>query len=288
MPSALVATAAALAVLYFLNYCKCLAANIKAAKRSGIPYLVLPWNKFNPFWIVAGNTLYPYIDKLPKSWTQSWLPYLRVEWLYESKYEPFKQLGSDVLFLVSSSTKHLYVANPEAIVDITSRRLDFPKPLEMYKTLQLYGANVVVTEGQLWRRHRKTTAPSFSEKNNRVVWDESLKQAQAVVTHWTGGHDSSRSLHDMAEDFMSLSLHIISKAGFGVRVLWPHEESAGEGDEQDERFASNKPPPGHTMSYKEAMSKLMKNVIWIPLCPRWLRGKLIRWCAVGSWLPRAC
>lgn len=271
MPSAFVVTAAALAALYLLNSYRCLVANVKAAKRSGIPYLVLPWNKFGILWLIAGESLYPYIDKLPKSWTRKWLPYLRIEWLYENKYEPFRRFGSEVLLLVSPGEKHLYVANAEAIADITSRRLDFPKPLEVYSSLQLYGDNVVVTEGQLWRRHRKVTAPSFSEKNNRVVWDESLQQARAILTHWTGGKPSSQTLHDMDADMMSLSLHIISKAGFGVRCLWPHEESAGEGDGQDERFASNKPPAGHTMSYKEAMSKLMKNVIWIPVLPKWLR-----------------
>ncbi|KAL0257801.1 putative P450 monooxygenase [Diplodia seriata] len=271
MPSALLVTVAALAAVYYLNLYRCLAANVKAAKRSGIPYIVLPWNKFGIFWLILGDRLYPIIDRLPKAWTKSWLPYLRIEWLYEAKYEPFKRFGSEVLLVCSPGEKHLYVANPEAIADIATRRLDFPKPLEVYKTLQLYGENVVVTEGQLWRKHRKITAPSFSEKNNRVVWDESLRQTQAILTHWTAGNDSSGSLHELDADMMSLSLNLISKAGFGVRCLWPHEEAAGQAEGQDERLTSSKPPPGHAMSYKEAMSKLMKNVIWIPIMPKWLR-----------------
>lgn len=273
MLSTLIITFAALAALHFLNVSRSLAANIVAAKKSGIPYVVTPWKRFNIFWLLTGHRLYPYLEKLPKSWTQSWLPYIRSEWEYVAKYEPFETRGADVLLVCTPGGKHLYVANPGAIVDITTRRLDFPKPLEVYKTLQLYGENVVVTEGQHWRRHRKVTTPSFSEKNNRVVWDESLQQSQAMLTHWNRGHDSSPTLHDMDADMMSLSLHIISKAGFGVRCLWPHEESAGvEG--QNERLTSSKPPPGHTMSYKEAMSKLMKNVIWIPILPKWLRDVL--------------
>ncbi|EKG17626.1 Cytochrome P450 [Macrophomina phaseolina MS6] len=273
MASTLLITFSALAVLYFLNISRNFATNIVAARKSGIPYVVVPWKRYNILWLLTGDRLYPYLDKLPRSWTQNWLPFLKLEWVYEAKYEPFKRMGSDVIFVCSPSGKHLYVVNPEAIIDITTRRLDFPKPLEVYKTLQLYGENVVVTEGQHWRRHRKVTTPSFSEKNNRVVWDESLQQAQAILTHWTRGRASSPTLHEMDADMMSLSLHIISKAGFGVRCLWPHEEAVGV-DGQDERLTSSKPPPGHTMSYKEAMSKLMKNVIWIPMLPKWLRDVL--------------
>ncbi|KAF2147211.1 uncharacterized protein K452DRAFT_348009 [Aplosporella prunicola CBS 121167] len=274
MPSIILLAAIALATLYLCNTYRCFAANLAAAKRSGLPYILLPWDKFNVIWMLTGDFWFPLLQKLPATWTHPWLPYLQPEWLYERKYEPFNTMGSDAILFVAPGGNHCYIANAEAIADITARRADFQKPLERYKDVNLYGTNVVVSEGSTWRRHRKITAPSFSEKNNRVVWDECLRQASALLVHWTNGNSSSETVNDVESDMMSVSLHIISKAGFGVRVLWPHEESSGKEGDAYAQFSSTKPSPGHAMSYKEAMSKLMKNVIWIPLLPRWLRDVL--------------
>jgi cytochrome P450 len=39
----------------------------------------------------------------------------------------------------------------------------FCKLVEGYKLLDVYGRNVLTTEGEEWRVHRKITAPSFTE-----------------------------------------------------------------------------------------------------------------------------
>ena len=85
----------------------------------------------------------------------------------------FEKYG-DMFLIVSPGRNQLQVANAEAIDQITTRRNDFPKPLEFYGAVDIFGKNVVTTEGALWRYHRKITSPSFNERNNRLVWDESL------------------------------------------------------------------------------------------------------------------
>lgn len=78
-------------------------------------------------------------------------------------------------------TKVLYVADAEAVKEITLSSQKFPKPLEQYIGLIMYGQvslgrvafvltnsglpmkNVVTTEGKEWKRHRKISAPAFSE-----------------------------------------------------------------------------------------------------------------------------
>jgi hypothetical protein len=47
--------------------------------------------------------------------------------------------------------------------EIMGSRARFPKPIEIYGVLDLYGHNVVTTENEEWRVHRKITAPTFSE-----------------------------------------------------------------------------------------------------------------------------
>lgn len=44
-----------------------------------------------------------------------------------------------------------------------NHRARFAKPTELYDVLDLFGRNIVSTEGEEWRAHRKITAPSFTE-----------------------------------------------------------------------------------------------------------------------------
>lgn len=61
--------------LYAWHYYRCFAANLQSAKQSGIPYIVLPIYPFNRFWLVTHRLWLPLFEKLPKSWTASWIEY---------------------------------------------------------------------------------------------------------------------------------------------------------------------------------------------------------------------
>jgi cytochrome P450 len=50
--------------------------------------------------------------------------------------------------------------------------------------LNIYGWNVVTTEGAEWRMHRKITSRPFSEKNNQLVHDESIRQTTQMMASW--------------------------------------------------------------------------------------------------------
>lgn len=155
------------------------------------------------------------------------------------------------------------VADAEAVTQICTRRNDFPKPIEMYGSVDLFGKNVVSTEGSIWRHHRKITSPPFTEKNNYQVWLESLHQGSSMLTSWIRqGTDSKTKVSDVGADTMRLSLHVISRAGFGVRLLWPHEELEQSGQ-------AGAIPEGHTMTYKDALSTLLENILSVMLIPRW-------------------
>lgn len=43
------------------------------------------------------------------------------------------------------------------------------KPPHMYRALQQFGMNLAVAEGDVWRRHRKIVAGSFTEVRRRIV-----------------------------------------------------------------------------------------------------------------------
>jgi cytochrome P450 len=180
------------------------------------------------------------------------------------------------VFLVASPGSLIaWVASPDAIVQITSRRNDFPKPTKFYKIFDAFGGNILSAEGMLWREHRRITAPLFSEKNNKLVWTESLHQAQNMVRSWAGPDGKGNQVvTDVPEDAMRLSLHVISRAGFGIRLLWPGQESTGmfADEELTAGISSSKVPDGYTMSFKDALSTLLRS-LWVILIPTLVLSK---------------
>jgi cytochrome P450 len=208
---------------------------------------------------------------------------LHPEWAYISNHKPFEKLGMDVFIVASPTRLSAFVADAEAITQITSRRNDFPKPLEMYGALDIYGKNLVTTEGSDWRGHRKLVAPSFGEKNNELVFIETLHHAQSMLSLWTDDGRGNQTVADPSAAAMNFALYVISSAGFDVRVKWPHEEGINTTEMNDDNsmFVGSEAPAGHTMNYREALSELLHNIMWTQIMPlHWLR-KFFFFCLVA-------
>ena len=259
MASALLAILTLLG-LYVLKVSVQFARNLQAAKQSGITYTVVPVFVVNRLFQFSCIFLIPLMRKLPKYWTEPWFD-LTLEWGWSRRYEPFKRFGADTFITVSPERNVLYTADADVIVQMTTRRNDFPKPTEVYGALKVYGNNLVASEGQTWRQHRKITSPSFTEKNNHLVWRETLDQCQAMLNCWLEGDnaskDRSKPLYSIADDAMKLSLHVISSAGFGVRLQWQSTNEDTSGSNGD-----------HEMSYTDALSTLLHNIILVLVTPR--------------------
>jgi len=165
----------------------------------------------------------------------------------------------------------IFLANAEAIHQITARREAFPKQLEHYKILDIFGRNILSTEGADWKQHRKVTAPGFNEKNNVLVFAESTKQTRGMLRKWLDEGDITHE--DLPTDTMRLTLHVITKIGFGVSLLWPGEKLSGNQSVRDAELSSSDPPEGHTMSFEHALTELLEYLILILLAPKWLLSK---------------
>lgn len=274
----------ALPLVYFLQSCWCLRRNIATAKATGLPYVVLPWSNLNLPWLILRPFIQPYLRFLPVQ-DKLWFKLLNVDWPWLEQYSIFQQLGCDSFILVSSAKNSFNTADAAVIDQITKRRTDFPKPVEVYGSLELYGKNVVSTEGNLWKHHRKTVSPPFNEKNNRLVWLESLRQAQGMLGGWMGDDSKAPSVvHTVATDCMRLSLHVISCAGFGVNLNWPGSED----DSPQKALNGSTPPmpektsedpqfgPDHNMSYTEALHTLLHSMVWILVLPTFLLSMFLR------------
>lgn len=73
---------------------------------------------------------------------------------------------------------------------------------------------------------------------------------------------------------MRLALHIISRIGFGVRLLWPGEKPDDKETDKCAAYGSNDIPEGHSMCFEGALEGLLDNLVWVLLAPKWLLSEL--------------
>lgn len=270
-------------ILLVLVFISCVAVDryfrfqrhLRAAKRSGIPYVIVPWFMLDRFWLLTHLLWLKPLRKLPRRYTE-WVDFLLPGFSWDYRHKIFERVGHDTFMTVSPGGNFLWTCDPPVITQITTRRNDFPKPTHIYRSIDIYGKNVVTSEGALWRHHRKATSPPFTEKNNHVVWGESIDQAQAMLTSWVGPDGKgNRTVTRIMDDTMRLSLHVISRAGFGRKIEWPAvDATAPDGVqyvEEDSKIknVTEDTDEGHKMSYVYSLHCLLDTILFQFLFPRW-------------------
>ena len=187
---------------------------------------------------------------------------------WEQRFKLFDRLGDNFL-LVSPGEFRLYTASAEVIAQICSRRADFPKPTYEYEMLSIFGPNVVSTEGSEWRRRRKITSPSFTEKNNSLDFQESLHQIQSMLDmRGSIQRNSPQSirLDNLPTDTMRMALHVISKAGFGIELTWPDGAgSDGQPDSQKARINIPEVLSGYSLSFFDSSNIFLRNIVTVAI-----------------------
>ncbi|KAI0720718.1 cytochrome P450 [Cerioporus squamosus] len=179
-----------------------------------------------------------------------------------SKHAYFEQAGWDVLSAVNTSNVlTYYVADAAVAKEVTSARARFPKPVDFYRILSIFGPNILVSEGDEWRHQRRLVAPAFSERNNRLVWDETARIVQDLVESVWQGRDVVEIDH-VLDVTVPLTLFVIGSAGFGRSVSWKESAVA---------------PPGHAMTFKDALDVIGQKLFYKLIFPDWA----LRWGTSG-------
>jgi hypothetical protein len=243
-----------------------LQTNLAAARASGLPYYIAPLNPVKVFSQLTHPVWATLWKCLPRKY---WDPIVEVcipLWQYRVNHHAFEKLGPAFL-VVSPFHINLYTDDAEAIHQITSRREAFPKPLENYKILTIFGQNIVTTEGPIWRMHRKITSASFNERNSALVFNVAVEQAQGLVQHWKNNAGTER-IETMEADTMALALNIISFVGFGLRLCWPGQSLPAGYDPKLAKYAGLAVPSGHTMSFKDSIASVLHNLFLLLVIPR--------------------
>lgn len=261
----------ALPILWMFKRMYNLYNNYTVAKSLGVPTMVSPVSWQDPWW----PPVQPIFDPLkrlplPQAWTE-WITYSKLGWALEHRYTKHAAVGP-IFAIVSPCKTEFVVADPVAAEELLSQWKVWTKSPELYKIFEVFGRNVNSAPESEWPRHRKIVSYGFKEANAKVVWEMSLKQAASVGKAWetkskTVGEVSCR---DLQNDSGHLSLLVLAPA------LWGEDHEFG-----DEGLGSRKTPPGHKMSYKDALKYIMEKIILVILfdalvLPDWLMPGSLR------------
>jgi len=270
---------AILIVIRIGKACFDLRRNIQIAKRSGFPYVVGPFFPITYRWMIIAEFLELFLRKIPGTDHWVWLDIIDRQATYRKPRAVEKILG-DTYMVVSSGEFFLKTSNAELITQITARRLDFPKPVWRFTIVDIFGKSILTAEqGEEWKRHHKIVGPTFSEKSNRLVFEESLRQAEGMLSFWKDksgdkGLSAELRLKDTSGDTATLTLHVICAAGFGIPQLWENQGVDSLDGRALPGFSDDKLTGGHTLSFKKSLMTILSHILWFMVFPPRLLRKL--------------
>ena len=116
-------------------------------------------------------------------------------------------------------------------------------------------------EGRSWQKQRKITTSSFNDRNMNRVWEETVQQAGEVLEYWKsrGSHGVTSS----SKDIKTLTLHVLSSAGFGKPYSFKKVHEA-------EPFN----PSESSIDWRDALSTIIDNAILVLILGPGLIAKL--------------
>ncbi|KAI0146164.1 cytochrome P450 [Xylariaceae sp. FL1272] len=236
-----------------------LSRNYAIARKMGVPIRVIPICHTNPLWTLIDRRVLSIFRCVPFIRNSSFTRYNFRGWEMADRCKSHDELGLAYV-LVSPRRIWLYIADPEALMEVFRRRIDFPRCLELTEILNVFGPNISTVDGAEWKVQRKMTATCFNDQNNQIVWAESLYLAKDMLEYWT----SKSAVDSVAHDTRTLSLHVLSRAGFGKSFKF-------EG--HDQRSESSP-----SSSYKNSLQTILENCVLIMvLGPKFLEH--------SRWLP---
>lgn len=225
-------------VFHLVKSAASLRKNRLRATRSRLPHRIVPYYNYNLLTrFVINQTALPLLKRLfPASSPTAceWQNLVVGDWPQKLRHALFKNIGSDTFLTVAAGGIILNTSDAKVIAEILNRSDDFPKPVTIYRAMQIYGDNVVSAEGKQWKYHRKLVRMAFSEKNNTLVWQTSKHCSQKLLT------DSSSTLLHISDRATNISLEVIGTAALGEPLTWDGSEN-------------ERPREGYTMSFTAAL-----------------------------------
>lgn len=250
--------------LLFIWSAMSLQTNKAKAETTGLPLLVRWVAPTNPFWMMFGSSIVLKCRALNIG-TQHFRRFYSFGWEANERHVVHQELGP-AFMLVSPGGNWLCVSDASVFTDVIHRRTDFRRNMEQFAVLNVYGKNLSTTDDDEWQKHRKVTAITFTEKNNELVWQQSLSQARGMLSYWL----EHQPVNTIADDTKVFTLNVLAAAIFNKS--YPFEgavKSKARVNTQEDSYR-----------YKDSLGKILANIIPIFICGE--QG-LKSWWTPKSW-----
>ena len=241
-----------------------LVVNYLQARKLGVPIVVIPISWQDALWMIV-QPYFRRFENVPG--LRNILTFSYLAWAQHKRFEPHQEYG-DVFAVVSPQKTEIIVGDPVAVVEVQTHYKTWIKPEPHYEIFDTFGPNLISANGEDWQRQRRIVNPAFREQNNKLVWDESLKQARQMLQAATDRADGVRkTMLDVRNDCVVIAMHVLSAAGFGH----VHDFDGGY----------QNVPDGHSASLAEALKFILQNVMFNVLfqnvaAMRWMFPALYR------------
>ena len=119
---------------------------------------------------------------------------------------------------------------------------------------------------------------SFTERNNSLVWQESIRLVMEMKDHWVEQYARSSSSHfvlpDPREDILKLTLDVICGAGFGVKLPFKPTSKASIAHDAGLFRDAATPPPNYHFTFRSVMEYMNLNMMSVfaanAFVPKWI------------------
>ncbi|CAG8977354.1 hypothetical protein HYALB_00011369 [Hymenoscyphus albidus] len=218
--------------------------------------------------------LYPIFRALPFNLGQ-WFRYVVRDnsWKWKEEAWPKEMLG-DVWWAVGPGGGQLWISDAGVNVQVVTRRNDFVKKVADYAALNIYGLNVVSSEGIIWQRHRKITGPPFNEKNSSLVFEQTLRQSKGMLASFTQDADGKKSkpgqepvVEDLVRWTMIATLNVISGSALNIKALWPTHSVADISAQEEVEYSRETKSESHGLPFQRSFDSVMNNVRTLVVFP---------------------
>ncbi|KAF5869348.1 putative cytochrome p450 monooxygenase protein [Botrytis fragariae] len=232
-----VATFLALPVGLIIWSAQTLATNRAKARATGLPYLIRYVSPMNSIWLFYGSSIIRLCQRLGIT-SENFTCIYSHGWEANERAQIFVDYG-DAFLVVHPAGMQLCVTDAKTIYDVLTRKREFRRNMEEMAVLDVYGRNLSTVDDAEWQAHRKMTTVTVTEKNNELVWEQSLAQAKPV-----------RSTHLDTKNF---TLNVLAAAMFNE--VYPFE---GQEIEKPDAHKNDK-----SYQYRECLSTILSSIIQI-------------------------
>lgn len=254
-----------LLAIYCVSHLYRLLQNLYYARKSGLPYIIIPWNPNHFLWMVASGVLRPWLTINMPRWIWDRLSLTVYGYEFFEKLRAFEQYaapqGNDRAYaVVTLNHLEIHTRDAEFVAEVLQRHNDFLPTKESVLFMSKFGHNVLTSTGTSWSRQRKIVASVINERISKTVFDESIQQTDGLLGEvlGQGATGETTRIFDMIK---KVTINVLSGAGMGNKVDWA--------DDTEE-----KPVAPHQQTYIQAVKNVVDAIAGPIIIPTWI---LLNW-----------